>query len=326
MDESLAPETRAGLLANLARREPALALPIASAWSEMDDADDRPTALRRMGLDILLGLDPEKAWPLIESAYRNEGGEILRELPSLWQRRDGRHADLAAWPTSRLERLGRMLQEAYPLVSAPKIESMTMSPVPLDDELRLARVRVLNVLLDRRMGGDPEALASLLDIEPRLRERYESELKQQEAFQLLLDLRRKEESLRSISDRASIPLDRVVRLLDETDYRLIRSDDDLLEALVEMITKIGTEAAYDLSMLYGKPEPEEKQGEKATGGIKSKVKKAKKKANVRRRLDEDALPGIRPPPTQRHAPGPHPRRRDRGHPRAPGRVPATAST
>ena len=139
------------------------------------------------------------------------------------------------------------------------------------------------------MGGDPEALASLLDIEPRLRERYESELKQQEASQLLLDLRRKEESLRSISDRASIPLDRVVRLLDETDYRLIRSDDDLLEALVEMITKIGTEAAYDLSMLYGKPEPEEKQGEKATGGIKSKVKKAKKKANVRRRLDEDAL-------------------------------------
>jgi hypothetical protein len=72
----------------------------------------------------------------------------------------------------------------------------------------------------------------------------------------------------------------VVRLLDEADYRLIRSGDDLLAALLHVLTQVDDDAPYDLSMLYDGNEPQ-KAGRVA--------KKNTRENKVRRRLDEDAL-------------------------------------
>ena len=71
-----------------------------------------------------------------------------------------------------------------------------------------------------------------------------------------------------------------MRLLDEADYRLIRSGDDLLKAIVHVLRQIEEDAPYDLSMLYGRNESE-------TAGQGIKGKSGKKR--VRRRLGEDAL-------------------------------------
>ena len=88
-----------------------------------------------------------------------------------------------------------------------------------------------------------------------MKERFEWETQRREALRLLGNLG---QSLASESPPlaiAGIPVEQVVRLLDEADYRLVRSGDDLLNALVHMLRQVDEGAPYDLSMLYGRNEP-----------------------------------------------------------------------
>ena len=133
-------------------------------------------------------LDPQGAWPLIEAAYRQRGGDVLRELSSLWQRSGDFGADLSQWPTAQLERLSLILIETFPLPPESEHVSGRWVMMGTDEELQLVRDRVIGMLIQRRLDGDSRPLTSLFEAEPRLKERFEREKQQREALRLLGNL------------------------------------------------------------------------------------------------------------------------------------------
>lgn len=279
-DESLAVSTCAGLLELLAAYASSSALPLAVEWTENNGSEGGASVLYRKALDVRLAVDPQGAWPLIEVAYQRRGGDALRDLSSLWQRQADFGANLSQWSTSQLERLAQILLETFPLPAETEHPPEGFVMMGTDDELKEVRNRVISTLVGRRLDGDSHALASLFEIEPRLRERFEWEKQQREASRMLGTLVQSVASESPFAGTTGIPVEQVVRLLDEADYRLIRSGDDLLKALIHVLRQVDEDAPYDLSMLYGRNEPEMRGR-----GFKPKTKKAK----VRSPLEEDAL-------------------------------------
>jgi hypothetical protein len=159
--------------------------------------------------------------------------------------------------------------------------------------LQLVRDRIIGMLIQRRLDGDSHALASLFEAEPRLKESFEREKQQREALNLLGNLGQNPTPESAMSATVGIPVEQVVRLLDEADYRLIRSGDDLLKALVHVLRQVGEDAPYDVSMLYGGNEQETPgQGTKPNTGKKQGPKRLREdalQAYICRRLN-DMLP------------------------------------
>jgi hypothetical protein len=278
-DESLPPSTRAGLLEVLATYASSSALPLAVSWTENNGGGEGATVLYRKALDVRLALDPQGAWPHIEVDYQRRGADALRCLLSLRQRQAEFGANLSQWPTPQLERLAQMLLETFPLPADAERPPEGFVMMGIDDDLKETRNRVISTLVRRRLDGDSHALASLFEIEPRLKDRFEWEKQQSEASQLLGVLGQRLTSESSLSATTGIPVEQVVRLLDNADYRLIRSADDLLKAVVHVLRQAEEGAPYDVSMLYGR------SAENPDRGIKGKA--GKKRA--RRRLEEHAL-------------------------------------
>lgn len=277
-DEALAASTRAALLEILAAYQSSSALPLAMEWTETNESGEQATVLYRKALDVRLALDPHGAWPLVEADYRQRSAEALRDLSSLWEHRGELGANFSQWPTEQLDRLAQMLTETVPVGLETEHSSSKVVMVGADVELRHLRNIITSMLVQRRLDGDGLALASLLKTDPLLKERFEWEKQQREASRLLGSVSLASES--PIPAPAGISAEHVVRLLDEADYRLIRSGNDLLIALVHALRQIDEGAPYDVSMLYGRNEPQ-----KPGPGIKGKT--ANKQ--VRGRLDEDAL-------------------------------------
>lgn len=288
-DGSLDFGARVGLLETLAHREPPAALSIVTHLTERGVVRrEVAETLWRRTLDIRLALDPAGTLPHIEDEFRRGGREALRGLPSLGYRSGQLRADLATWSTAMLGRLGMIFLRAYPLSEPSGEESGRAYRVTADHELRWTRDRIVDVLLDRQDNEDNGTLASLVEIEPILGDRSAWVLRQWEASQLLGDLSEAQRKAAPGVGDIAIPTDRVIRLLDEAAYRLVRTPGDLLAALVDVFDRIKGDVAYDLPMLYGKPEPaEEAVQTKGQGGKKGSSKF--KKAKARKRLDEDAL-------------------------------------
>ncbi len=280
--ESLPATTRTALLKLLAERDPEAALPVASRWSAGESACRNVDALQYAALDVRLALDPEDVWPLMEDAYRQRGSDALREWSFLWHRRSGLGRQLTEWPTARLERLGQMFIESFPLATGgePQLQSRW---VTTDDELHILRDRILEILFQRRLEGDEEAVATLCTTSPDLHRRLERQIRQHQVRELLAGLT---QSIKPLGTEAGIPVEAAVRLLDDAEFRLIRSHDDLLAAAVHALIQIERDAAYDLSMLYGKNEPATASEPESS---KKKQKGQRKVRKVHKRLDEDAL-------------------------------------
>ena len=175
-----------------------------------------------------------------------------------------------------------MLIESFPLPTGdePRFRS---GCVTADDELQNLRDRIINILFQRRVEGDEMAAATICAGSSDLQRRLEWEIRQHQAQQLLAGLT---QGINPQGTEARIPVEAAVRLLDDAEFRLIRSHDDLLETAVHALTQVERDVAFDLSMLYGKNEraaaseranPEEKQ----RGRGKSR--------KVHKRLGEDAL-------------------------------------
>jgi hypothetical protein len=279
-DETLPAATRAGLLETLAAYESSSALPLAMEWTERQGTGVDAAVLYHKALDVRLALDAQNAWPKVEADYRQRGGEALRDLFSVLHGRGDFGAKLSEWPTGQLNRLAQMLVETFPLAVESGRAPFVCDRVGTDDELRQARAGVISILMQRRLDGDVDALAPRFEIEPRLTERFEWEKQQREASRLLGHLGHKPGQETTTAAAAGMPVEQVVRLLDEAGYRLIRSGDDLLKAIGHVLKQIGDGAGYDVSMLYGRNEP-------AKPGPGPKGKTGNK--HVRRRLEEDAL-------------------------------------
>ncbi len=281
-DETLPGPTRAVLLKLLTERDPEAALLVALRYSGSETHGNDGDALRCAALNTRLALDPEDAWPLIEDAYSLRGPVALREWSFLWERRGGLGRPLPEWPTARLERLCQMLIESFPLPTGdePRLRS---GWVTIDDELQNLRDRIIDILFQRRVEGDEEAAATICARSPVLQRHLDWQIRQHQAQQLLAGLT---QGINSQGTDAGIPVEAAIRLLDDAEFRLIRSHDDLLAAAVHALAQVDRDAAFDLSMLYGKNEPAA-ASEEANPEKKQRGRRRSRK--LHKRLDEDAL-------------------------------------
>jgi hypothetical protein len=281
-DETLPDTPRAILLKLLTERDSEAALPVALRWSAGESHGNDSDVLRYAALNVRLALDPEDAWPLIEDAYRRRGPDALRKWSFLWQRRDGLGRPLPEWPTARLERLCQMLIESFPLPTGDE-SRLRSGWVTTDYELQNLRDRAIHILFQRRVEGDEEAAATICAGSPGLQRRLEWQIRQHQAQQLLAGLT---QGINSWGTDAGIPVEAAVRLLDDAEFRLIRSHDDLLAAAVHALAQVERDAAFDLSMLYGKNEPAAVSEQANT---EDKQRGRRKSRKVHKRLGEDAL-------------------------------------
>lgn len=268
-NENFPAEARTHLLELLVLRAPSAAQPIAVEWSELSTSGlDETAILHRAGLVCRLVLDPAGTWPLIEEAYQHRGGHVLEELESLCEIRGELRVDLSAWPTDRLEALGRLLFETYPVASDPDHDGGPY-PVTRATELRYVRDKVVGLLLHRDTREARAALKRLGGRDPGLRRLLRANLARRQAEEVIGVL-----GAPPPDDQSSVPLAEAVRLLDRADYRLIRSADNLLEAVLVILRRVGEDIAADHPMLYGKP---------------PRRRNARGLSLPRKHLDEDAL-------------------------------------
>ncbi|MFI5394608.1 MAG: hypothetical protein ACHQ9S_03660 [Candidatus Binatia bacterium] len=280
-DASYPSQSRAALLRATTMRQPEHALRVAIDWSQLDGSLETETPLRKVGLDCRLALDPDGAWPIVDADYQAREVQALLELPSLWNEPDQCGANVLSWRAERLTKLARMLLQSFPLALA-SVQSGSVGP---KEELVWLRERVLERLLYRGHDGDEDGFLSLVDLEPSLRARHDS-------------LRARKEAGATIAGAAPanqplLAVDRIVELLDNAEYRLVRSGDDLLEAVLETLGRINHDIGYDLAMLYGKPARQRSSPKnKSRGRAESRwhLEEDALQAYVRRRLS-DLLPG-----------------------------------
>ncbi len=187
--------------------------------------------------------------------------------------------NLAGWPVERLEALGRILYEAFPTADDPDYSGAHW--VTAEDELRNTRGSVVAELLRREAGG-AEALARLANADVGLRQWLDNNQARRKASAAVAGL---------VAAKSfvvpSIPTAEAVRLLDQADYRLVRSADDLLQAVCEVLRRIDRDIAADLPMLYSSPGLKNSEA----SGSRKHLGEDAIQAYVRRRLT-DLLPAL----------------------------------
>jgi hypothetical protein len=137
--------------------------------------------------------------------------------------------DVTAWPVDRLEALGRMLLQAYPLASDPDTEGR-IRHMDVPEHLRQLRDRTTCILLHREDHYAQLALERLAASDPGLGTWLHNHRRMQQAHQLL-------DGLPAVGGGPGLPVPEAVRLLEDADYRLIRSPDDLLECVTDSRAK-----------------------------------------------------------------------------------------
>lgn len=155
--------------------------------------------------------------------------------------------ELRRWPTHLLEAISRVLLEAYPKRREPDRANRVVQ-ITAATELAQVRDRALSILISQ---DSPEAHAAL--------ERLAAgDLGMTEWLHEHRARRQAERVLGALPElpsdgSAAISLADAVRILDQADFHLIRSSDDLLEAILEVLRQVSQDAAEDLALLYAKP-------------------------------------------------------------------------
>lgn len=136
--------------------------------------------------------------------------------------------DHEAWPASELERL-----------------------VSREEDPSLLLDAVCTLLLRRNAEGDAELLERLASRHPNVRAWLDQARAQQGAEGVLSGL------LCPSGPAGQVPVAQVVRLLQDSRYRLLRTHDDLQAVILEELEKIAADAKRHLTMLY---RPRDKSG------------------------------------------------------------------
>lgn len=146
-DEGLAAETRADLLRLLSCRSPDLAPAVAWEWARRpaDEAADR--VLRHAGLNCLLALDPERAWPVVEAELEAHGPGVWEQLRSLFPQGAAPAAAPGRWSTPTLAGVLARLLVAHP--PGQGMQPGRIYHVTPASQLADARGRLLAILAGR---------------------------------------------------------------------------------------------------------------------------------------------------------------------------------
>jgi hypothetical protein len=262
-EDAISLGARRELLEQLVVRCPERADVIAADWATRAVAADDSDQLRQAGRNALLARNPSAAFDLIEPDFAARGRAALEELPALWGWRDEFSVRWERWPADLLERLGRLLLRGFPPADDPEFRGGFVTP---DQQLRELRGRLIRHLLSQPEPGPQEALDRLAGMNPTIRDWVATHRASEQAGRLLPTV-----NPATACDPAALSVAEAVRLLDRAGYRLIRSADDLFDAVLESLGQIQAEVGHDLPMLYHGPN-------RKTGGEQH-----------RKHLEEDAL-------------------------------------
>jgi hypothetical protein len=262
-DDSIKPRARRKLLEQLVARCPEWADKTASSWAaravEAGDADQ----LRQAGRNVLLVRNPSAVFDLLESDFATRGTAALEELPVLWGRRDELHVHWEQWSVDLLERLGRLLLRGFPPANDPDLQGGFVTP---PQELRDLREQLLTHLLYQPEPKLQEALDRLANMDPSVQDRVANHRASEKAGRLMPTV-----NPSAVRDPHALSVSEAVRLLDRDGYRLIRSGNDLLDAVLESLRLVQADVGHDLPMLYNAPN------------------RAREGKQPRKHLEEDAL-------------------------------------
>ncbi len=245
-DESLGLEARIRLLRLLVQRSPDHAAPSVESWINLPGTMSGVVRKREAALDAMLIVDPVEAMSRLKAGLET-GGVNLESLTSLTDRRQSWHVDLRDWPTESIAALADLLYRQYPPDTDPTRPSgVGYSPGP-DDELRELRATLVPLIFERGGDSDLSAIETLANEHQSIADWYAYARANAEATQVL-------GALRSRHDSEAIPVDQVVRSLEDAKYRLIRSEDDLQSVIWDELSQITSDARHHLSMLYRSPD------------------------------------------------------------------------
>jgi len=244
-DDSLPGEARAEILRVTALRDPDEATTLLRSIldaSEHLDSDASP--LFETALDAALQLASDLAWPIVLKRHATLGEDALLGLASLRQHRRSDEASVLSWPSSRLGELARVLCQSFPPEGDPDLESGRVFAVTPESELRDLRGRCLWQLAERGMDEDREILLGLAGDFDWVEEWLSQVDAQKEAEMILAT------PVDRAIDGEALPVHRIVQLLNDDCYQIVRGGRDLLEVLREQLLAIDRDVGDDISLLY----------------------------------------------------------------------------
>lgn len=260
---SFSPQARIELLARIGRVHRDRSATVAQSWADNPAEDPE---LREAGIDILLSADPVLGWSRLIPLIRQEGAmPVLLRMRSLLPHHWGPEADFETWPAALLEQLVACLIEALPPDSDPERAPGQAYSLDEEDDLRFLRDAIPALLFRRDREGDAEALERLAQAYPSVRLWLDQTQAQRGAEGVLAGLG--DERPPSPGSPGQISASQVVRLLQDSRYRLLRTAGDLQAVVLEELERIAADATSHLAMLY----------------------RPREKSVKRRRLHEDAL-------------------------------------
>jgi hypothetical protein len=261
-DPEVTSEMRIDLLVRIAEIFPVRVCPIALAWAESSDA-----ALRDAGVDLLLAVLPEEGWRSLKTLVERENPkEVLLRMRSLLPHHYGPSASFEAWPPEQVAALEELLLTCFPPEKDPQWEEGEVRSLGEEDDLRSVRDHLPQILYRRDGEGDHRAVEDLAARHLRIREWLDDVRAYQGAESVISGLGR---SAHSTGAGRKVPLTLMLKLLQDSRYRVLGSVDDLLDVVQEQLEVIAREAKQHLSLLYHP--------------------RSKKKGEERKRLHEDAL-------------------------------------
>jgi len=260
-EEQYVLQGRAGLLQTLFVYGNSHAMPVLTKWLQSPTIEQR-----RAAVDLLILKHPDLIWDEFARQTASDVKDTLLHMRSL----SGHHnvpPPLSLWKATFIEQLHALLMQIFPPDTDPKRESGVAYGYGSEDAYRDLRRGLAPLLLSRGAVDDLAALDRMASSFPSTGIWYAQVKAEREAGSLLSDLLPKPAAPKT----ATIPFPKIVRLLDVSIYRLIRTTGDLLEALLEELTHISLDAQEHLSCLY--------YPRKAT----------KQQRQVQKNLQEDAL-------------------------------------
>lgn len=247
----IAEETRSSVLHGFVKGAPQDAQTLIKDLILLKHDNNIQSLLWCTAIDAFLVIDPVQAWPIVKGEFSKAGKAILVKLKSLHSHFDKFNAKPLSWPINLRLDLARTLFEAFPPLEDPKTESGKAFTVTPEYELRVLRGQVQQSFHEQGTKEAIEALEQLADEQQSVKDWY-AHIKAQTAAKDVLDSDWKSKD-QLLSKKEYPPISEVVKFLENKQYRLIRTDDDLLAVIIEELEKIRKDSADYLPMLY-KPE------------------------------------------------------------------------
>ena len=196
-------------------------------------------AIELAAIDGLLFWDPEPAVPIVKERHKKGGLAFLKSLSRL--RIHGRNRI----NLNSEEWTGRLLVELYHILRAefpPTVKRQTSGFITVEKELADTCDSIPWILLKRNFAGDTEHLNILCDEFADVRSKVEHYRAQNTVSNIVGSL--------GAAGNSHVPLPKLVRMLENHLYSVIRNSGDLLDVIEDTLECISLNAAHHLELLY----------------------------------------------------------------------------